>query len=230
MRYRGLRNAETVEELYNLPRRNPDIPVTGYHSHYSSAAQCVPSAGRKSSSFQGGPQIMSVQILRFSVIVCGFSLFVCEAAACRGEPMSSAEAAGAAVASPDPVNSESETGASTSPVFATDVCLSGVWSGKWSSQSTGHSGPMNADFRRLNSCQYEVTFTGKFCKLIPFRYRTVLHSTIDADGVVQLTGSRYLGPLVGTFRFRGTVNGNCLTARYWSEDDCGTFTMNRCCR
>lgn len=107
--------------------------------------------------------------------------------------------------------------------------LSGTWTGQWSSQSTGHKGPMTATFCRASNGQYNVTFTGKFCALIPFRYKAVLVSQQNPDGSVSLYGSKNLGPLFGTFRFQGTVNGNRFHANYSSKSDTGTFRMTRSC-
>lgn len=117
---------------------------------------------------------------------------------------------------------------SEAPVVA-DIDLSGIWSGQWCSQSTGHRGPMKAQFCRINSCQYEVKFSGRFCKLIPFRYKAILCATMGEDGCVQLRGSKNLGFLFGTFNFSGNASDSSFTARYWASSDCGTFTLSRCC-
>ncbi len=101
--------------------------------------------------------------------------------------------------------------------------LIGCWSGEWRSCSTGHRGPMTADFCRLRCDCYEVTFKGRFCKLIPFRYKAILHASVGEDGSVVLTGSKNLGLLFGTFRFRGSVDGCRLHANYCSKDDTGTI-------
>lgn len=118
---------------------------------------------------------------------------------------------------------------SQAPVLI-DTDLSGTWSGQWCSQSTGHRGPMKAQFCRINSCQYEVTFSGRFCKLIPFRYKAILCASVGDDGCVHLRGSKNLGFLFGTFNFSGTASESRFDARYWASSDCGTFTLSRCCR
>lgn len=124
-----------------------------------------------------------------------------------------------------------------SPVPETEVTdthtacpdLSGCWSGRWCSRSTGHEGPMTAEFCRIGCDRYDVTFKGRFCLLIPFQYRAVLCATCGDDGRVHLSGSKRLGPLLGTFSFRGTSDGQQFRATYCSKDDSGTFTMQRCC-
>ncbi|MFO1002365.1 MAG: hypothetical protein U0936_18715 [Planctomycetaceae bacterium] len=105
--------------------------------------------------------------------------------------------------------------------------LCGEWSGEWCSQSTGHRGPMKATFCRLNCNQYEVTFMGRFCSLIPFRYKAVLTATPGENGQVVLTGSKNLGLLFGTFRFRGSATDCRIVANYCSKDDRGQFRMSR---
>lgn len=130
--------------------------------------------------------------------------------------------------SPGQLLSAAETAPRTTVVQSvTD--LSGTWTGQWSSHSTGHKGPMTATFCRAGNAQYNVTFTGKFCALIPFRYKAVLVSQQNPDGSVSLHGSKNLGPLFGTFRFKGTVTGNQFHANYSSKSDTGTFRMTRSC-
>src|SRR5689334_6971319 len=53
--------------------------------------------------------------------------------------------------------------------------LSGPWVGSWQSDGTGHRGPLRATFTRINNTQYQVTFRGRFFKVIPFRYSLVLN-------------------------------------------------------
>src|SRR5690349_9295654 len=70
--------------------------------------------------------------------------------------------------------------------------LSGCWSGTWQSCVTPHRGPLNAEFVRIDANHYEVFFNGRFFKLLPFKYSVVMTAT-EQDGVVYLSGSKYLG-------------------------------------
>lgn len=108
--------------------------------------------------------------------------------------------------------------------------LRGEWSGEWCSRSTGHRGPMKATFCRINCNQYEVTFKGRFCTLIPFRYTAILTASPGAEGQVVLTGSKNLGLLFGTFRFQGSANDCRINANYCSKDDRGHFRLARISR
>src|SRR5262245_42563430 len=85
------------------------------------------------------------------------------------------------------------------PVICTD--LSGCWCGYWQSCVNNHTGPMNATFCRRCDGHYDVTFNGRFWKLIPFHYKTTLCVTGCQDGKVYMSGSHYLGPVLGSFSY-----------------------------
>jgi hypothetical protein len=63
--------------------------------------------------------------------------------------------------------------------------------------------------------------------LLPFSYSTVM-TAAEQDGVVTLTGSKYLGRLFGTFSFAATATDCRFDARYSSCKDHGYFRMTRC--
>ncbi len=108
---------------------------------------------------------------------------------------------------------------------ATD--LSGQWSGTWASGNTRHHGPLQAEFVRLNDNEYEVFFRGKFFAILPFRYSVVMTAS-EQDGVVTLSGSKYLGRMFGTFTFSAAVTDTHFNANYSSCKDHGCFEMTRC--
>lgn len=105
--------------------------------------------------------------------------------------------------------------------------LSGKWKGTWLSGSTGHKGPMQADFCSAGAGRWKVVFRGRFCALIPFQYSAILHESRSSDGTLKLSGSRNLGPLFGTFHFNGTVRNGQLDARWWSQKESGQFRLSR---
>src|SRR5688572_12178754 len=82
--------------------------------------------------------------------------------------------------------------------------LSGSWSGRWDSQSTGHTGPLKAEFTRIDDSQYQVDFRGRFLKLVPFRYSVVL-TAVDEGDTVRLSGDNYLGRMFGWFHYDAVV-------------------------
>jgi hypothetical protein len=116
----------------------------------------------------------------------------------------------------------------TFPCVCPAADLSGCWSGTWESCSTGHKGPLRAEFVRLDEGSYEVYFSGRFFKVVPFRY-TVIMTAHEHDGVVHLSGCKYLGCLFGTFSFTATASDCEFIADYSSRRDHGWFTMTRCC-
>ena len=108
---------------------------------------------------------------------------------------------------------------------ATD--LSGNWSGTWQSGNTRHHGPLQAEFVRLSESEYEVFFRGKFFAILPFRYSVVMTAS-ESDGVVTLSGSKYLGRMFGTFSFSAAATDTDFNANYSSCKDHGCFVMSRC--
>ena len=107
------------------------------------------------------------------------------------------------------------------------VDLSGCWQGHWESCGTGHQGPLNATFCRVDASHYRVDFSGRFFKLVPFRYSVTLTVVADHGDSVELAGSSYLGRLVGTFSYRATANGCSFVANYSSCKDQGKFVLSR---
>jgi hypothetical protein len=105
--------------------------------------------------------------------------------------------------------------------------LSGEWCGSWKSCSNGHNGPMRASFCRLCNGDYQVTFCGRFCKVIPFRYTTTLKTTGYSDGVVYLSGSQSLGPILGTFSYNAWANERQFASGYSASKDRGEFHLAR---
>ncbi len=105
--------------------------------------------------------------------------------------------------------------------------LSGCWTGSWQSCTTGHKGPLRAEFTRCGTDTYRVTFSGRFFKVIPFTYTVTLDVVSeDADGVV-LAGSSYLGRMFGSFSYRATADECRFTANYSSKKDSGVFRLAR---
>lgn len=105
----------------------------------------------------------------------------------------------------------------------------GGWEGKWCSYKNGHNGPLKAEFCRINNCQYEVRFRGRFAKIIPFRYRETLNIVSETEECVRLAGETVIGPIMGSFSYNGTATNTHFKATYRSRNDCGLFEMTRCC-
>ena len=107
------------------------------------------------------------------------------------------------------------------------VDLSGSWSGSWQSCTTGHSGPLSARFTPCGDAAYRVEFSGRFFRILPFRYTVVLDVVEDSGDAVTLAGSSVLGRVFGTFTYRATADGCRFEASYSSRKDSGAFRMTR---
>ncbi|MFO0803029.1 MAG: hypothetical protein U0791_07900 [Gemmataceae bacterium] len=104
--------------------------------------------------------------------------------------------------------------------------LSGRWSGHWESQTTGHTGPLNGRFKQVDDTHYKVVFTGRFFKVIPFRYSQKLE-VVGGDGEnVLLSGSSRL-PGFGTYEYSANATSRDFHATYQSRRDRGAFILRR---
>jgi len=104
--------------------------------------------------------------------------------------------------------------------------LAGSWSGNWFSDGSGHKGPMKAVFKSLGSDSYEVTFSGRFLKIIPFRYKATLMVTGKEGEKLILTGSQKLLGF-GTFEYNALADEGSFKANYSSKKDNGRFELYR---
>jgi len=106
--------------------------------------------------------------------------------------------------------------------------LSGSWCGSWESSCTGHHGPLRACFSKCGDSQYFVTFSGRFFKIMPFRYSVTLDA-VDEGDTVKLSGSSFLGRLFGTFTYQADATSSEFNAAYSSCKDQGCFRLHKCC-
>jgi len=113
------------------------------------------------------------------------------------------------------------------PAIASATDLSGCWSGYWRSCTTGHEGPLNAVFSKLGGDRYQVTFSGRFFKVFPFRYAVTLKVAGDDGRTVTLAGRSYLGRLFGTFAYRAAATATSFNSSYSSSRDSGKFVLSR---
>ncbi len=107
--------------------------------------------------------------------------------------------------------------------------LSGDWKGHWESDKNGHRGSLRATFTRVGPNCYQVKFAGRFAKIIPFRYSTPMTVVGSGDGVVLLSASKTLGPLLGTFSMSATATATTFDADFTAKNDRGKFVLTRDC-
>jgi hypothetical protein len=105
--------------------------------------------------------------------------------------------------------------------------LSGSWSGYWTSDNTGHRGPLRCTMVQLSDGSYEAHFSGRFFKVLPFRYSVVLNVIQDGDTVL-LAGDHQLGRR-GNFHYDAEASCQDFVASYSSCKDAGQFVLSRCC-
>jgi hypothetical protein len=103
----------------------------------------------------------------------------------------------------------------------------GVWRGEWTSNSTGHRGPMRVVIREQNDGRYQARFSGRFLVVIPFMYRATLVPSSDPYGNVILDANKRLGLGMGSYTMRTTVVGNQLQGSFSAARDRGSVTMCR---
>ena len=100
----------------------------------------------------------------------------------------------------------------------------GKWRGTWSSQSTGHRGPLKAHIRQVDHNTYRAVFVGRFAGVVPFAYPAKLERVSGTCD--QYTSSQRL-PLLGTYRMHATVSPHRFHAEFRGRKDRGTFDMRR---
>lgn len=105
--------------------------------------------------------------------------------------------------------------------------LNGRWPcGNWIDTNTGHEGPLKSHFRQTDDCYYRVVFTGRFAKVIPFRFATTLN-VVDRDGdkVFFAGESRLMG--FYRFTYNAVADEHQFNARSNSRRWMGEFNLNR---
>ena len=103
--------------------------------------------------------------------------------------------------------------------------VAGRWSGQWMTDANSHHGPLRAKVTPAGD-GYDVRFTGRFAKVIPFTYRQHLTPTGTDGEAVFLSADRRL-PLFGTFHMNATATGSAFDARFSSGRETGRFVLRR---
>jgi hypothetical protein len=105
--------------------------------------------------------------------------------------------------------------------------LSGRWTGCWVDDG-GHHGPLKATLCPCGADRYRATFTGRFFRIVPFRYTVVLAVTGRQGDKVLLAGESDLGRLFGTFTYQAEASTTDFIATYRSCRYQGQFNLKRC--
>ena len=105
--------------------------------------------------------------------------------------------------------------------------LDGKWrNGFWTDTKTGHKDALRGNFRERSDGNYRVVFTGRFAKVIPFRFATTLNVVgYEGDKVILAGEPRVLG--FGGFSYHAVADGNNFNAQYHSKRWSGEFNLSR---
>jgi len=101
----------------------------------------------------------------------------------------------------------------------------GRWKGRWSSGTTGHSGPMRARVSPAGDGTYRAVFAGRFAGVIPFVYRAELQPMQTWDGTVYVSEKKL--PLLGSYRMNAIIPGSTFNANWTAAGDTGQVSMQR---
>jgi hypothetical protein len=111
---------------------------------------------------------------------------------------------------------------------ADDSVTGGGWSGQWSSESSGHKGPLQARISENPAGDYRIAFRGRFFVVFPFRYTATLSPVgTGANGEVYLAGEKRLGFGLGTFSTTAVATPATFDAEYHAKRDHGRFILRR---
>ncbi len=99
----------------------------------------------------------------------------------------------------------------------------GRWRGEWTSQSTGHHGPMRANIRDQHDGTYSARFSGRFFVVIPFTYRVDL----VPSGWGGFTAEKQLGPIMGSYRMQTQFGTDGMAGQFQAAKDVGAVNMTR---
>jgi hypothetical protein len=108
--------------------------------------------------------------------------------------------------------------------------LDGAWIGWWHSDA-GHGG---GELRCLLSTaytgapdDYRAWFKARFWGILTGEHMTMIRGQRQGDTVV-FSGNEDMGPLAGgDYRYRGRIDPDEFRANYRSDDDHGTFQLER---
>src|SRR5437660_39952 len=95
--------------------------------------------------------------------------------------------------------------------------LDGRWHhGNWKDNNTGHEGPLRGRFREQKGGNYRVVFSGRFAKVVPFRFATTMNVVgHDGDKVFLAGESSVFG--FGRFSYDAVADGNNFSSHYSSR-------------
>jgi hypothetical protein len=107
------------------------------------------------------------------------------------------------------------------------AAASAVYRGRWTSQTTGHSGPMRARITPRGDGTYDARFTGRFAVIVPFTYRVTLSQADSGEGGELLVAHKRLGPLMGSYEMSAWKSPAALAGSFSAAGDVGSVQLPR---
>ena len=103
----------------------------------------------------------------------------------------------------------------------------GRWpNGSWFDNKSGHQGPLRGDLQPTNEGNYRAVFTGRFAKIVPFRFATTL-SVVGQEGDKTYFAGESKLPLFGRFTYSGVADEHHFNMQYSSRRWQGDFNLDR---
>jgi hypothetical protein len=117
---------------------------------------------------------------------------------------------------------------SAAPAAPPRDLMAGSWDGSWASGSKPMGGKLTAVIEKLPDANYHASFESEAPLKITTKSVCTFHISGRAGGVWEFSGKEDLGLLQGgTYKYKGTVDGNDFVCTYDSTFDKGTFRMKR---
>jgi len=105
--------------------------------------------------------------------------------------------------------------------------IEGAWVGRWSSDATGHSGPLRCLVWREDASHYAAHFRAGYAGVFRFTYTVRLEAQPHYGGW-EFSGQEDLGALAGgVYYYEGHATPTNFFSTYRSKRDHGIFEMRR---
>ncbi len=106
--------------------------------------------------------------------------------------------------------------------------MAGAWEGSWVSDGKHMGGRLTAVIEKTSDSNYHSSFESETPLKVTAKSVCTFHISGRAGGVWEFSGKEDLGLLQGgTYKYKGTVDGDEFVCTYDSTFDKGVFRMRR---
>lgn len=102
----------------------------------------------------------------------------------------------------------------------------GRWQGTWSSDPSGHTGPLRCILTKVGETGYQARYHAGYFKILTADYTVSMEVEQEDDGW-EFSGETNLGWLMGVYRHQGQIRGEHYRAEYTSKHDHGVMDMRK---